>query len=235
MLKIIYRLSDAGNQKVKLSTASKKNCLVNCLQIFENEGIILFADHCQPDTVAMVKSLGISPIQTGFGNALSWRNAAEMVLQSADSSDVLYFVEDDYFHLPKAKEVLLEGIQLADYVSLYDHPDKYRDGFNSFVSDGGETSKVLVSESTHWKTTNSTTMTFAVRAKTLKEDWLIWKEFTEKGFPNDFGAFQRLLGMGSWENQIFGKHRRLITPIPAFATHTEIEFLSPLRNWEMTN
>ena len=67
-----------------------------------------------------------------------------------------YFVEDDYIHKKNWVNVLKEGLSLgADYVTLYDHPDKYD------VSMYNQSSMLLLSPSSHWKITPSTTDTFA--------------------------------------------------------------------------
>ena len=135
----------------------------------------------------------------------------------------IYFVEDDYLHLPNSYKVLKEGLQRADYVSLYDHNDKYMDPSpNPYVEDGGEVTKVILTESTHWKLTNSTTMTFASTAKILREDRDIWVKWTSiDSHPRDFDAFIELRNKG----------RSLITPIPSYSTHTETSWLSPLIDW----
>ena len=61
-----------------------------------------------------------------------------------------YFVENDYLHHSNARNILLEGFTVgADYVSLYDHPDKYlnaNEGGNPFIEDGGEVTKVYLSK-----------------------------------------------------------------------------------------
>ncbi|MBY0426544.1 MAG: hypothetical protein K2Q22_12965, partial [Cytophagales bacterium] len=155
-------------------------------------------------------------------------------LKNFSKEDVIYFLEDDYLHLPKAKQILLEGIAIAHYVTLYDHLDKYIDngkGGNPYVFGGGELSKVLVSASTHWKTTNSTTMTFAAKLGTLVQDYSIWDKYTRGPHPHDFDIFKALIGFGSIWNRIFGKKRRLISPIPGQSTHVESAWLSPLIPW----
>ena len=71
------------------------------------------------------------------------------------------------------------GVQIiADYVTLYDHPDKYMDhdkgGPNPYISNGGEVTRLVKTDNSHWKLTNSTTMTFASKVNTLKQDRDIW-------------------------------------------------------------
>ncbi|VDM11382.1 unnamed protein product [Wuchereria bancrofti] len=140
-----------------------------------------------------------------------------------DNNEVVYFLENDYLHRPQSYKILLEGIEIgADYVSLYDHPDKYIDGANPYVEGGGEITKVFLSQTCHWKLTNSTTMTFATKIKTLYEDEKILREFTKGSYPEDFKMFLTLRDKG----------RSLITPIPGYSTHGETAWLSPLINWE---
>ncbi len=230
-LKVIYRISDAGNPKPKLQGGSKQKCLENALQVFGKESIVVQADHCTEATLRILEQLGLDFQTSSLGNAESWRLVASRALKESEAGTALYFLEDDYLHIKGAAEVILDGLTRADYVSVYDHPDKYIDGPNPFVSKGGEESRVLLGKLCHWKISNSTTMTFAVRKETLAADWHVWEEFTSAGFPDDFHAFLRLCSLGSWENRIFGSGRKLFTSLPAFATHTELEWIAPLRNW----
>ncbi len=228
---ILYRISDAGNPKTKLPGVSKWDCLQNAIQIFEGAIFHVFADRCSQNTLTKLSEMGLKPQVLDLGNAGSWLFAANYALQNTGKSDILYFLEDDYLHLSGAMGVLQEGIGKADYVSLYDHPDKYQEDLNPYVEAGGEWSKVLSGSRCHWKTSNSTTMTFGVMHATLLEDLPVWQQFCEGGFPDDFGAFQHLQGIGSWENVLFGKRRRLVTPLPSFSTHIETEFLAPGKDW----
>lgn len=234
-IKVLYRISDGGNPKVKLENATKEACLTNAIEVFGQQNTIVFADNCGPQTMAMIQNLGITPQKIALGNAMSWRHVAQFAQDNFENNQPIYLLEDDYFHLNPAAQLLLEGLEIGDYVTLYDHPDKYishaKGGPNPYIEEDGEQTKVWLSKSCHWKQTNSTTMTFATRVKTLREDWPVWLEFTSQGFPNDFGAFQRLQGLGPWENRIWSKKRRLISSLPGFATHGETAWLSPLTDW----
>ena len=117
------------------------------------------------------------------------------------------------------------GLDLgAEFVSLYDHPDKYLspdNGGNPFCKGGAEDTRVYLTESCHWKVTNSTTMTFAAEIKTLKENEEILRKHTSGTHPNDFQMFLELRK----------NYKLLITPIPGYATHGETAWLSPLTDW----
>jgi hypothetical protein len=162
-----------------------------------------------------------------FGNAKSFQIVYETVCDAYDKNKIpdntpIYFVEDDYLHLPNSYKVLMEGLERADYCSLYDHNDKYMDPSpNKYITEGGEETKVILTKSTHWKLTNSTTMTFASTAKILREDKDIWMKWTQGSHPMDFDAFIELRNKG----------RTLITPIPSYSTHTETMWLAPLIDW----
>jgi hypothetical protein len=234
-LRIIYRISDGGNPKVKLDQATKKHCLENCILEFGKENITLFADNCGSETLQMISDLGLNFNQISLGNAMSWRHVCQFAIQNFDPKSAIYLLEDDYLHRPGSRLALMEGLEIGDYATLYDHPDKYistnEGGPNPYITNKAEESRIWCSTSCHWKQTNSTTMTFATRINTLMEDWPVWMEFTSKGFPNDFGAFQRLQGIGNWENRLFGKKRILVSSVPGFSTHAESAWLSPHTDW----
>jgi hypothetical protein len=235
LIKVLYRISDGGNPKRKLPNVTKEKCLDNAISVFGRDNIRVFADNCGAETVEMVKSKSVPYECIKLGNAFSWRYAVEYSLNGMDPQEMVYLLEDDYFHLPASPKALEEALKFADYATLYDHPDKYisfeNGGPNPFIENGSEATRVWLTKSSHWKQTNSTTMTFAARVQTLKEDKEVWWEFTSKGFPNDFAAFQCLQGIGSWENRIFGKKRILVSSIPGLSTHGENDWLTPLHDW----
>ncbi len=135
-----------------------------------------------------------------------------------DPEAILYFVEDDYLHRPGWIDILLEAFQIpgVDYATLYDHRDKY------FLYPK-LTSRIFVSASCHWRTTPSTTNTFAVRFKTLLRDLPIHRKFSRgRDISADHDKFVRLQKRGAL----------LISPMPGWSTHAEPDFASPCIPWE---
>tara|TARA_R110000868_G_scaffold395443_1_gene667109 strand:+ start:408 stop:1139 length:732 start_codon:yes stop_codon:yes gene_type:complete len=226
-LKIYYRLSDKGLRTGKPSYINIKNCLENFLWHFDKSDITLIADNIEEDTYQYL--LGIFNEEqirrTCDGNATGFANTLLSSIEENDDEDIVYFVEDDYLHIADSEKALIEGLEIADYVTLYDSWDKYIDhGHNPYIKDGGEKTKVFVTKSCHWKLTNSTCMTFAGRVKTLKKDKNIMLRWCKKrDIPNDFKMWLAILRKQ--------RRRKLISPIPGYATHGMTDFLTPLRDW----
>ena len=226
-MKIIYRISDAGYNKVKPPYVNNENCLLNALDMFSTEkhDWLIIADNVSQDTTQMLEKyvLNIKHVSVGHG-AGTFNLALDEALQYGDD-EVVYFLENDYLHKSGSDKVLLEGFNLgASFVSLYDHPDKYlspSQGGNPYCEGGAEDTRVYLSESCHWKITNSTTMTFAAKVSTLKQTEPILRKYTQNSYPDDFKMFLELR-----EN-----NELLITPIPGYSTHGETAWLSPLTNW----
>ena len=129
---------------------------------------------------------------------------------------VVYFVEDDYLHRPGWLGVLLEGLEIADYVTLYDHKDKY------FLYPDLR-SQIYVSPTCHWRTVPSTTQTFAMRFKTLLRDLEIHRQFSSgRKISADHEKFCHFQTLGTM----------LVSPMPGWSTHAEPEFASPCIDWE---
>jgi hypothetical protein len=229
-MKIIYRISDAGYSKVKPDYISNESCLKNFCNVFFDHihDIRIIADNCSENTLDMVTKyidpINIEKVSVGHG-AGTFNLALDRALK-LDDKEVVYFVENDYLHRQQSPEIIKEGLSLgASFVALYDHPDKYIDpskGGNPYCEGGAEDTRVYLTDSCHWKITNSTTMTFASTVEALKRTEPILRKYTNQGhYPDDFKMFLHLRD----ENEL------LVTPLPGYATHGETAWLSPLTDW----
>jgi hypothetical protein len=228
-MKIIYRISDAGYNKVKPDYVNNESCLKNFCSIFFDSipNITILADNCSESTLGMIQKYidptNIEKVSIGHG-AGTFNLALDKALKW-DDDEIVYFVENDYLHKQNSELVIKEGFELgASFLSLYDHPDKYLDpsrGGNPYCGGGAEDTRVYLTNSCHWKITNSTTMTFASKVSTLKRVEPILRKYTQGTYPEDFKMFLELRQQGEL----------LITSIPGYSTHGETAWLTPLTNW----
>ena len=218
---------------MRFDNATKRNCLVNFLETFvfsygndDSDQFVLVADNVKDETLTWLIALlqeysrpgQEKPPHIMISNTGSSAGSFRIVMEEAlklDDDEIVYFVEDDYAHLPNSRTVLLEGLERSHYVTLYNHPDKYipaTQGGNPLIGDdSAEPTKVFVTNSSYWMITNSTTMTFATRVQYLREDRDVWEKYTKESYPQDMRIFLELRA----------KKRFLVQPIPTMATHCE--------------
>lgn len=225
---ILYRISDAGYNKIKPKYINNENCLRNAVETFKNAKWSVYADNVSIETDNMIQNYvtrsDIEYVSVGHG-AGTFNLTLDKALKYEDD-EIVYFLENDYIHKPESLEIIKQGFELgASFVSLYDHPDKYlppEKGGNPYCQGGAEDTRVYLTKDCHWKITNSTTMTFAAKVSTLKRVEPILRKHTNGTHPNDFQMFLEL----RQNNEL------LITPIPGYSTHGETAWLSPLTDWE---
>ena len=157
----------------------------------------------------------------GGNDGQSFLNLVEYVYeQNIDDDTILYFVEDDFYHKPEWTNIMREGFEYigVDYMTLYDHADKYFLPMYESLQ-----SKIIATPSIHWRTTPSTTNTYAMLAKTFKKHYNIHVEYCDlvKGYTRDHDKFTKLWEIGS----------NLVSCIPGYSTHCETEYLSPCIKW----
>jgi hypothetical protein len=234
-MKIIYRISDTGYNKVKPDYINNENCLNNFCKVFIEElhNIHIIADNVSKETTEMickyVNQSQITHVKIGHG-AGTFNLALDMALK-LDEDEIVYFVENDYVHLKDSPQILEEGFKLgAPYMTLYLHPDKFIPPFaggNPEVDqDGGYFSKMYRGETQLFGMFNSTTMTFAAKVKTLKEDEAILRKYTSGTHPDDFKMFLELRDK---------KGSALLCPLNTFSTHGETAWLAPLYKIKQEN
>jgi glycosyltransferase involved in cell wall biosynthesis len=203
--------SEVSAKKQRPAGFSHKACYNNLLATIDSRvNLTFFLDTKHPGN-HFIRPRAIE-IQEGTEAGSFLRMIEHVVKLPLKPDTIVYFLEDDYLHRPGWVDVLLEGFTLpADYVTLYDHRDKYRDYPDLF-------SKLFLTSSCHWRTTPSTTNTYAMRFKTFQKHYSIHEQFSlQRRISSDHDKF---IALGK-EGGI------LISPIPGYSTHAEPEYLTP--------
>ena len=107
-MKIIYRISDAGYNKVKPDYIGNEQCLKNATEVFEDAEWSVIADNVSSETDLMIqKYLPKSAIYyASIGHGAGTFNLALDEALTYEDDEIVYFIENDYLHTPDAKDIL---------------------------------------------------------------------------------------------------------------------------------
>ena len=101
-MKIIYRISDSGYNKVKPDYINNESCLANAVKVFDNCEWSIIADNISEETNDMIQKYKsrnhINYTSIGHG-AGTFNLALDEALQY-DEDEIVYFIENDYLHKP---------------------------------------------------------------------------------------------------------------------------------------
>ena len=155
---VIYRISETGYLKDKPQYINNRNCFENALKVFKDANWIVIADNVNEDTKEYLHSKVENVQHVSIGHGAGTFNLALDYALGLDNSEIVYFLENDYLHKPLADKVLEDGIELGfDYITAYDHPDKYLNPFeggNPFCNGRAEDTRVYLVQHCHFKLTN---------------------------------------------------------------------------------
>jgi hypothetical protein len=224
-------VSSNSAHKQRPSWFTKEKALINLINTKDNDThiIIMLDTGSVHDIDGHFSSkyhknndLKVVPMHGGT-DAHSFINMIRYILtldKEIPQNAIIYLLEDDYVHKAGWSSALREAFDdnLADYVTLYDHNDKYKHPMYK-----GLRSELFVTNSCHWRTTPSTTNTYAMLYETLllsRDDHIRFSD-TVVGFTFDHAKFTFLHKAG----------KKLISSIPGLSTHVEEEFLSPITDW----
>lgn len=203
--------SDISGRKKRPSGFSHQKCYQNLLDTIDSRvQVTHFLDTYHPGNHFIRPHAIVIKEGTEAGSFLRMiEHVAKLPLKP---DTVVYFLEDDYLHRLGWVDVLLEGFTLpVEYVTLYDHRDKYID-YPDLVS------KIYLTESTHWRTTPSTTNTYAMRFATFQKHYSIHERYSlHCKVSKDHEKFCHLAKEGA----------TLISPIPGYSTHADPKYLTP--------
>lgn len=189
-----------------LSTIEGKNVDLHVVMdgSIENNFIKKYQDHY------ILHTINAKADQISFWE--TWKIAKETLIKE---NDLVYFLENDYLHIEnwvEKIEDLFSTFQGLNYVSLYDHNDKY---FLPMYED--LVSKIFTTKKHHWRTTPSTCGSFIISKQIFEADF---EDHTSiKGDHNKFLHLSQT------------KSRFVLTPIPGLSTHCMEGLMSPTINW----
>lgn len=205
---VIYRICDIEstnpppifkNDRVGLN----KRCLESFVKAFKGQDIsIHFLCDNTENYDEHLKTVPF-PYTVEYSNAginYSYLKSLGMALESEQD---VFLLECDYLFREDAGKRIIDAIQNFDFISPYDHPDKYP---------GAAVLEIF--DDYHWRTARSTTMTFATKYENIKDHF----DLLSKHGYLDHQMWVEL-------QEVTGK--QLWTPIPGLATHMVENYLSP--------
>lgn len=219
--------SSVGAHKKRFANFSRENCHENLLATIAGQeaiNVTFFLDSFHPmqEEHFIRRQTRYPVIEFKAGSeAASFLYMLEYVYQkNFHPETIIYFLEDDYVHRAGWPKILREAFTIpnVDYATLFDHRDKY---FFSQYAD--LRSKIFHTHSCHWRTTPSTTNTYAMLFKTLKKHINLHRFFSlGRTITSDHDKFCKLAEEGAV----------LISSMPGFSTHVELDLASPCTDWE---
>lgn len=232
-LDIFYRSTGGESSEDRPSYYSKSLCLESMIaaaRALEPAPTITFVnDGPMPEErVALMEGAGDVVSLPGLGNSGSYRRTLKMALDVPEDA-VVYLAEDDYLYRRDALRKLAGAVgELPDidYFTLYDHLDRYTRSDDAV----GGLSRVFLAAGHHWRSVESTCMTFAARAEALRHDSWVHRYCTRRSAPDDRKLWRMTQGT-TWYRWKLPK-RTLVGPVPSLATHMVTPFLAPAIEWE---
>jgi len=224
---VFVRHTSHSHGKFRPDWYSDEDCFRNLLNTIDNDAnLTICFDGDQTDHFVTKYNQNIVNIDGGCDSKSFTKLLDHVTSMDIPDDDIVYLLEDDYLHREGWGDVLKEIFESSnvDYVSLYDHMDKYIPGYFNVKAQGFVT-QLFCTKSYHWRSTPSTTNSYAMKFSTLKRDIDIhykWCDYEKVGkVTQDHAKFCELWNSG----------KSLVTPIPGYSTHVENELMSPTIDW----
>lgn len=217
-LKVVYRMSDITStnaspifwtDKFKLN----KLCLYSFVEAFREikPHVVMICDRCPEYYEKFVRDSVPFPMTVEFTNSGVRENAVHQYDYVTDD-DYYLFQECDYLYVPNAGKKMIEACDVFDFITPYDHPDKYKGELIPEKKD------IRVVGNHHWRLTDSTTSTFMARGDMVRKEL---DRFKQWGWEDH----KRWLDFNNHGYQLW-------SPMPSLATHMVEEFMAPCVDWD---
>jgi len=245
---ILYRTHSGENKAPRPDWYSKELCLKSMIisyDLLQQQSsanfTVLFDGELNPHdewakTVKrMVEPRGVIIEKPHRGNCESTMNAIYTASEYPDNQ-VVVIAEDDYLWLAPSLIGLYHSLTElpAHYSTPYDHPVRYQPDYPLGADYPHWHNTIYITSERHWRTQESTCMTFATTSRTIKEDLEYFEKYKDngKGRPEDRELFREMQGLEYYQYKHPNTPRILVGPMPSLATHVHLPWIAPLIDWE---
>lgn len=224
--------------------------------------IYVLLDHCPQEyhqrinEIVKDQDVEIIEIEGIGGNQVTFERQIDLLLEQNDSENIM-FAEDDYLYRKGSVQACVRFLNTdgVDFVSPYDHMDYYTMWLHEHPVN------IRISEDSHWREANSTTLTFLTTKSVLRETHRYFRTFSKKNWDcsifwtlgkrhifslRSFFKFFSLAVKGetfflkawlrTWYFTPFAnistRKYHIWTPIPSGATHLQVGGIAPHVDWE---
>ncbi|CAK0765437.1 hypothetical protein CVIRNUC_003258 [Coccomyxa viridis] len=233
---VFYYFSDdpAQNLMARPGYAGNQACFSHFLTVFGTGNLTVLTADQNASSVSFLRGLVPASQMVALASTGSTAAFVQMLtmLSGLSGAALVYFVDGPTLHTPDALTCLSEGSQIADYCTLYDSPAMYTGSGtlsptglvgNFYVFQGGETTRVVVTSSAHWKYTHTPTLNVAATAQRLQQDAPTFVSFLTQPYTQaTFNCMWYLIGKGA----------TAASCIPAKATPAVTAYLAPIVDWQ---
>jgi hypothetical protein len=217
-MKVIYRMCDITSTNASPIYWTDKFrlneiCLRSFVEAFKDVKpyVYMICDRC-PDMYRMfVKYIVPFEMEIEFTQSGIRENAVHQYDYVKDN-DIYLFQECDYLYVENAGKFMEQAAEKFDFISPYDHPDKYKEGLIPAENEREYVGNYL------WRSTDSTTSTFMARGSKVLEQMELFRSY-------GWDDHKRWLDLGT-------KGYKLWTPLPSLATHMVEEYMAPGIDWK---
>ena len=224
MIDVVYRAcgsditSSGGSRPSWFSKISCFNSFWNCVKMSSiSVNFHVIYDGPESSLLEHIKSFVSNVTLVNFMSNEQSLDYCYDYMENNTEFDRIYLLEDDYLHKPGAIGLLVEGIDKFGLVTLQDHPDRYTRTDDIVIADN-----IYITETSHWRTIESTTGTWAVHKDVFDRIKVKAKSFNR----NDRDFFRSLI----LEDNI-----RIFSPMPGYSTHVDYGYMTPFADWEKVN
>ena len=183
MIHIFYRHYNVSNQengnpnkpglRGRPNWFSYEKCFINLLNTIKDKNVklhVVFDGAAKDNFIWKYKDKYILHEITAGTDQSSFYQTWKIAKNSdIGDNDLIYFLENDYLHVNNWVEIVEEWFlthKLPNYISLYDHNDKYHLSMYENL-----TSKIFTTKNHHWRTTPSTCGSFIVNKDLFNQDF----------------------------------------------------------------
>jgi hypothetical protein len=217
-MKVVYRMCDISSSNappVYWENKYRLNeiCLRSFVESFKDikPHVYMICDRCPEFYETFVKSIVPFEMDVEFTQSGIKENAVHQYDFVTDD-DIYYMLECDYLHTPDAGQKMLDAVTHFDWITSYDHPDKYKEG----LIPKQNTRQYINGQ--QWRTTDSTTSTFMARGSKIREQMELFRSYGWDDHKRWLDLNERGYVLGS--------------PVPSLSTHMAEEYLAQNVDWK---